>query len=104
MLAAMSTSSNLPDWNRRQLERAWFDKVKDAAAVYRRAAEQHRQFASECSGDLSWRIDGSYLIARARRAESTALAQYRRVLRIYTDLLIKRRAPASLDDRQSECD
>jgi hypothetical protein len=37
--------------------------------------------------------DGSFAIARARRAESTALADWGRVLSIYTDLLVKGKIP-----------
>ena len=83
--------------SRRELEEFWLFKVRDARTHYQKAAEQRQRMVEELNQKLIPYTDGSFAIARARRAESTALADWARVLSIYTDLLVKGKIPPTED-------
>lgn len=86
--------------SRRELEKFWLFRVKDAQTHYQQAAEQRQRMVEELNQKLISYTDGSFAIARARRAESTALADWGRVLSIYTDLLVKGKIPPPEDGDQ----
>jgi hypothetical protein len=83
--------------SRRELEEFWLFRVRDARTHYQQAAEQRQRMVEELNQKLIPYTDGSFAIARARRAESTALADWGRVLSIYTDLLVKGKIPPPED-------
>jgi hypothetical protein len=83
--------------SRRELEEFWLFRVRDAHTHYQQAAEQRQRMVKELNQKLIPYADGSFAIARARRAESTALADCGRVLSIYTDLLVKGKVPPPKD-------
>ena len=83
--------------SRRELEEFWLFRVRDARTHYQQAAEQRQRMVEELNQKLIPYTDGSFAIARARRAESTALADWGRVLSIYTDLLFKGKVPPPED-------
>ena len=77
---------------RQALEDLWRTRLKDAelrlyfARNY--VAEVHRDFPLTDTSS-----DGQYAYQRALRMENLALAQYTRVLRLYTDLVMRGQIP-----------
>ena len=81
--------------DRRELERYWREQWQKAKAdldTVSTRVESLKQDASCANGP-----DGGYAYARYARAmmeETTALVEYSRVLRIYTDLVVHGKLPA----------
>ena len=63
-------------------------RVKEARAVYFQAFEQHKRMMEELGHSSIPFQDGSFAIAKARRLEANALAEYHRVLAIYKRIVI----------------
>jgi len=77
---------NYPAERREALEELWRGRVQSAMNCYRDAK-------AECAKAISAQSDveppdGSFAYRRALRIENTALAEYRRVLTIFTDLTV----------------
>lgn len=72
----------------------WRKRVKDARSVYLQACEQHRRMNQELGHGAIPFQDGSFAIAKARRAEASALSEYRRAVAIYKSVLTGKNPPA----------
>lgn len=73
------------DANREELERLWSSRVKDARLLLAFARNYLKEIQRAYPlGDPS--PDGQYALQQALRAEHRALANYHRVLRLYSDL------------------
>lgn len=73
---------------RRKLENLWRAKVQAAHERYRRAAVQSHSVMEEQQQKLLTGADGFHAVTMAVREESAALREYRRVLKIFTELLV----------------
>jgi len=65
-------------------EESWHLKLLEAHSRYQAATAQYRRILNERPDGLSAGLDGS--LSHARETESQALAEYMRVLAIFTDL------------------
>jgi len=83
----------MPDPTRQTLEALWRSRVTDAKL----RLEFARLFLKEVQTDLAANVvpmaDGQFAFRQALRAENAALAEYNRVLRIYTDLTMNGTVP-----------
>ena len=68
----------------REGEESWHLKLLEAHSRYQAATTQYRRMLNEQPGGLSPGLDSS--LSHARETESQALAEYMRVLAIFTDL------------------
>lgn len=77
----------------RQLEELWRLRLSNA----RLRVQFARSYVKEVQRDLAEgavpSADGNFSFERAIRAENMALAEYNRVLRIFTDLVLRRILP-----------
>lgn len=71
-----------------ELEQTWFRRLRHARAQYWQAAAKLRTLQGASS--VSEPLNNSDLVA-AREAESSALAEYQRVLVVFTALVEKRK-------------
>ncbi len=79
---------------RPELEELWRSKLVKVRTQYQEAAAYHRKLREEAVERYppsSWY--GSDAIVGARRAEVDALAEYMRVLKIFTDLTVYGKLP-----------
>ena len=76
---------------RRDLEDAWRVRSETARERYETASRQYRKLLDERPEGLAPEQDDT--LALARRAESVALAEYTRILRLFTELTVHRRIP-----------
>jgi hypothetical protein len=84
---------------RRHLEDYWRKKVQRAQKDYQAATADYRMLlATQPAGPTGVGVTDSYL-TRARRAESEALAEYTRVLRIFSELTLHGRMPPEESER-----
>jgi len=67
---------------RQRLEEVWLARLKHAEAIWLRACRDY-ELACECSRG----VDSAYL------AREHALGEYKRVLRVFTDLVVHRNVP-----------
>ena len=72
----------------RELEQFWFFKLRHAREQYRQAGVKLRSVLD--ASRVTEPSDNADLVAAAREAESYALAEYRRVLAIFTTLVERR--------------
>jgi hypothetical protein len=81
------------DASGRQLEAIWRERLRAARLRYDGAAKAFRDTWGE---HLETRLtaDPSFAILQARKVESAALAEYMRVLEIFTDLVLHGKMPA----------
>ncbi len=88
-----------PTPNKQQLEDLWRERLNtaklrlDFARQYMKEVQRDRN-----SGDIPG-PDGNFAYQKALRAENTALAEYNRVLRVFTKLVVDGKIP---DERASE--
>jgi len=75
----------------------WHIRTQRARANYFNASERRHRLAEELRLHPVPYHDGGFVVERARRAESLALAQYRRVLQIY-ELVIRGENPPVEDE------
>lgn len=79
--------------NRQALHDLWHERLKDAKL----RLDFARTYAKEVRGDFppgaALSADGAFAQQKSLRAETFALAHYRRVLGIYTDLTVKGKIP-----------
>jgi len=75
---------------RQELEESWCLRLQEAQERYQAAAGQYRKL-QEQPESLMPRPEGP--LTQARQAKSRALAEYTRVLRIFTDLTVHGKAP-----------
>jgi hypothetical protein len=77
---------------RHELERIWLEKVRQAQKQYAAAL---RQFKDVCGEELDVHLtsDPTLAIQKARQADMQALEEYMRVLKIFTDLVLRGKIP-----------
>jgi CheY-like chemotaxis protein len=76
---------------RRKLEDTWRAHLEESQRQYQDASNSYRKMLAEQRDGQPPRPDGP--LARARQAESEALMEYARVLRLFTDLTIHGKLP-----------
>jgi len=74
---------------RQELESLWRNRVRDA----RIRLDFSRSYLDEVRQDRRSEADGDYAYRRALRADRDALAEFRRVLRIFTELVVHGEVP-----------
>jgi len=75
------------------LEDAWKNRLHFAATRYRLAANAISVLLAEQQCELTPSPDGSLAYGQAVQIQRQALEEYRRVLAIFTDLVMGRRVP-----------
>ncbi len=79
---------------RPQLEDLWRLKLEEVRTHYQAAAAHHRKLLQDgVEQHPASSMNGSDAMVRARRAEADALAEYMRVLQIFTDLTVHGKLP-----------
>jgi predicted alternative tryptophan synthase beta-subunit len=73
---------------RPQLEESWCLKVEEARERYQAATKQYREALLKQREGLAPGPDDSHAVTLAREAESRAIAEYERVLLIFTELIL----------------
>ena len=86
---------NYPSPDRRALEDHWRDRLKDAKTRLEFARSYLREVQQDYQSGALPSPDGSYAYQRAVRAEAAALAEYVRVLRIFSELAMDGKIPES---------
>ena len=87
----MKTANLSPSAMRQELEESWRSRVEAAQARYQAASKQYRELMQGLPDGLPPnKNDG---VALAREAESQALAEYTRVLHIFTELTTQGKMP-----------
>ena len=75
------------------LEETWRDRLEQASHCYRSAQLEAAKASGEArSGDIP-HPDGQFAASRALQVASTALAEYRRVLNIFNELVLNGKIP-----------
>lgn len=88
------------DNSREELERLWRDRLADAKL----RLDFARNFMKEVQVDFPLNDsspDHRYAFQRALRVENAALAKYRRVLRIFSELILEGKVPDESKWRKS---
>jgi hypothetical protein len=80
------------DPNKRELEDMWRERVREARDRYTQATGLFRATWDK-HFDMQMNSDGVHAIQRAREAESRALAEYVRVMKIFANLVISGHIP-----------
>ena len=78
--------------HRQELEDRWREKVRLACLRYEEAAKAFRATWHEHLDERPM-ADPAFAIEQARKVESEALAEYVRVLKIFSDLLLRGKIP-----------
>ena len=81
-----------PDKKRIGLEDEWREKVRNARIRYEQATKAFRATWGE-HFEERLTSDPTFAIEQSRKVESEALAEYVRVLKIFTDLVIHGKQP-----------
>jgi len=76
---------------RRTLEDSWRQRLEEARADYKKATDQYRKLLHDQPGGTRHSPNGA--LALARLAESEALAEYIRALRVFTELTVNGKMP-----------
>jgi hypothetical protein len=76
---------------RRELEESWRQKVEEAHSRYHAAAAWHKELLQDQPDGESHCQDGP--LGVAQRAESEALAEYTRLLKVFTELTVHDHLP-----------
>ncbi|HKE24664.1 MAG TPA: hypothetical protein VKB88_20020 [Bryobacteraceae bacterium] len=92
-VSRMCRGGMLSDESRRLLEDLWRTKMQAAHERYREAAVQSQSVMRKQQEGLLIGADGFHAAQKALREESAALSEYRRVLNIFTELLVGGRLP-----------
>jgi len=82
----------------KQLEAHWQVRVRQAQRRYLEAVERHSAMADELARRSPVEPDGSFAVAKARRAEAWARHELARATHIYSDLVVRRIQPPQDDD------
>jgi len=92
------------NWNseRRTLEELWRCRLQDARLRLDFARNYTKEIQRDFPNNEIPSPDGAYAQQRAIRGENAALAQYRRVLEIYTNLVTRGEIPAETAWPQSK--
>ena len=82
-----------PGAERQGLEDIWRLKLEDASTRYKAAHACYRKELSKQTKELSGKPSSA--LSRARQAESQSLAEYTRVLKIFTELTVEGKRPGA---------
>lgn len=77
--------------SQKELEESWRLRLEEALCQYHATRDEYHSLLAGVPDGVPPNPDGA--LARARQAESMALAEYRRVLQIFTDLTIHGKLP-----------
>ena len=77
-----------------QLERLWRQRMRDAQLRLDFARNYLKEVQRDFPSGTLPQLDGAFAHQKALRAENAALAEYHRVLRVYTDLVLHGTIPA----------
>ena len=94
----MPAGNAQPQKDLRTLEERWRAKLRESRDRYYDLAGQCSQLCEEVKDGMVPYPDGSFALARARRATSTALSEYRRVAEIYAKLVVSGNIPEPDDN------
>jgi hypothetical protein len=83
------------------LEDSWRQRLQEARARYSEATGRYRKLLRQQPDGVPPELDAN--IAAARQAESKALAEYARVLRIFTELTVSGNIPKNESAGESDC-
>jgi hypothetical protein len=78
--------------SKRELEDLWRQRLREARLKYEEASKAFKATWGE-HFESRLTADPTLAIERARNAESQALSEYMRVLRIFTDLIVNAKLP-----------
>jgi hypothetical protein len=81
----MNDQMGTPSTSRSELEDLWRERTQIALSRYQIAKDECRKAIAEQADAMS--PDGSFAHRKALRAENAALAEYRRLLAIFNDLV-----------------
>ena len=82
--------------SREEFEKIWAAKVRAAQKRYAEASNEFRKVWAE-NFDAHLATDPALAIRQARQAESKALDEYMRVLKVFTDLVLHNKMPADAE-------
>jgi hypothetical protein len=82
-----------PAASRRDLEALWKERTRDARRLYRIAQAECERVRQEQHGGSAPSQDAHRAISIALQIENAALAEYSRVLKIFTDLTVSGKMP-----------
>lgn len=84
---------SVPSSGRRAVEELWRLRLKNAEFWYTDSREQLKKIVRDLPPGEIPPPDGNYAYQQAIRAERLSLTEYTRVLRIFTDLVVKGKMP-----------
>jgi hypothetical protein len=84
-----------------ELEESWRLKTDRAQKRYQVATERYKKLLKESQGLL---LTADNRLALARQAQSAALDEYRRLLKLFSELTINSRVPEGLGNSKRGCD
>ena len=76
-----------------ELQEEWRARVNEARVRYARCSLDLREVAAEVRGELLPIEDGTCLLRKALKCQHAALAEYMRVLHIFTGLVMDGKIP-----------
>ena len=76
-----------------ELQEEWRARVSEARARYARCSQDLREVAAEVRGELLPIEDGGCALRNALKRQNAALAEYMRVLHIFTGLVMDGKIP-----------
>jgi hypothetical protein len=82
-----------PTLSRKELENVWMERLEDAQRRYRLAKTDCAKVAAERANRVMPSPDGEFALRQALRLETAALAEYKRVLKIFVDLTVNNKLP-----------
>lgn len=90
---------DVPQLSRYDLERLWRERVNGALVNYQRAKNLCSERVVELQTGMTPSPDGNLAVTWASHAESAALKEYLRVLRIFADLVVNGHIPNEQAER-----
>lgn len=78
-----------------ELEEQWRQRVKAARGAYIHVSVQYVRMVKELGHGQIPPTDGCFAVASARRAEAWALNEFKRIMRVYTDLVLNGSIPTA---------
>jgi sulfur relay (sulfurtransferase) DsrF/TusC family protein len=80
-------------WDRETIPELWIFKLREAQLRHSAAVETQRQLSRAYKAGLFLSADRVFALQQAQREENLALQEYMRVLKIFTDFLLKGELP-----------
>ena len=82
-----------PPATRRDLEEFWRLELEQAIRRYKTTTAEYKEILEGCGDRAAEGSDGASALRRAREAQTQALADFTRMLRLFTDLTVHDRWP-----------